>query len=342
MDTVGNHLLSTIPLDSLANINTTLDGGLTGVGLRAIRSLLLRLPLHCRSHARLCPVKRLLPNICTAIRNRILGYGVSFNNQQVVAYRVDSNSNVLAVHFFGFDTTVGGDLTANHHMLTCNRTGHNGCNTRVVRPRCHIRNSLDAPRLRRALAPICPAARNMGRTALHGLASRTLSLLSAYTVRRLLPPRLSRKVVALPRTLHALRHPPPALRLDSLRAKRRPTRHHLVLRRLLTRGLDVLTLHTKTRHFRTRPLDTGSTLGGGLLTTLPFGPANTRTHMITRVRHSVTLSIPVVHLMRNSMNSNGALITTLTTLHTVTRNGRITLVTPARLLTRRRTGGFHG
>ncbi len=66
--------------------------------------------------------------------------------------------------------------------------------------------------------------------------------------------------------------------------------------------------------------------------------ASSRLEYVGRVGTSVRHSMPVSHLLYNSINFNGARITLHTTFGYVDRNGRYTLLMPAAVLTLRRCG----
>ncbi len=69
---------------------------------------------------------------------------------------------------------------------------------------------------------------------------------------------------------------------------------------------------------------------------VPFSLASTRGHIVHRVHTSVVAKGRVGHLLRNSINDNGAIITVVATLVTLSGNCRTYVVTPARVLTARR------
>lgn len=77
-------------------------------------------------------------------------------------------------------------------------------------------------------------------------------------------------------------------------------------------------------------------LGSSFVTSLPFTLAGNRRRIVTSVSTSVTRSCPVRQLLRNRINSNGAIITITTVVRTIKSNNRTILMTPARILTRRR------
>ncbi len=73
---------------------------------------------------------------------------------------------------------------------------------------------------------------------------------------------------------------------------------------------------------------------------LPFRLAKTRGHIVQRVERSVKYNGRVGHLLRKSINDNGALITLVYVLVTLSGKFRTYVVTPARVLTRRRCAAF--
>lgn len=74
---------------------------------------------------------------------------------------------------------------------------------------------------------------------------------------------------------------------------------------------------------------------------LPFRLAKTRGHMVGRVHHSVNDKQRVGHLLRNSINDKGALMTLVAVLVTLSGKFRTYVVTPARVLTARRCRAVH-
>ncbi len=188
------------------------------------------------------------------------------------------------------------------------------------------------------LQPCCVAARGVGGGNLVSHAVRHLVTILVNGIRRInvdraLPSFLLHhlRLVNHHRTCSRIRRPRSVIALRS-------TRQELGFRRLFCVRLGVL--HRVTRHQEACDncvfSHMNTTFGRFCSRRLPFALAATRGHIIRRVHNSIIANGRVGHLLRNSINSNGALITLLTVLLTVSGNCRTYVVTPARVLTRRR------
>ncbi len=309
----------------LGNINTGETRVLGSGNVSAINTLLHFFPQGCLSFAGVVAMGGTPFNIGiyigTGVMDPVRRGGVG-GRVIVCGFITRSRDKGFVMDLFGRGFLTRG-LGFNSICVFCNGLSNDFVVHRVGSP-------VVGPRNCGIVRPICPTDHSVASGAISDLVGATLG---SIPIARALP-----RVVVREGGLYSLRFTVRGVRFPLSRRAFRGTGRQLIFRRLF-----VLRTTLSVVGFGSRRGD-NYIVGGGSFSIfrgdLRFGLAGTRVEIVGRYFRSVGSNQPVDQLVRKSIKDNGAIITT--TLYTITTRGncRSTLVTPARVLTRRRFGAL--